>query len=302
MRAWDRTGWPHVRGSPTRSATHKRGSDPPRSSSRRNVIGGGSRDHRLDWAWRATAKRDLQSPATDVIFLADEEAPGSDSVGKVVGTPGLPSPEQASGAKVDERADVMRGAFSTSKVLAGSPPHAACSRRRCVDRVLAGRRARCPCVVPSVPASSRPSSARRWRAIPMLAIPKRVALDEEPAPVHHEGCQRALVLDLGAAPQDAVGHQRGRRGRARQHAGARRDGGSSPFRAWSPSATMLAASGPAEDGDQSRGASREIVLLQAETRAPRSDRGAGPGSRLRVGATIRSKVVDVIDEGAGDGP
>ncbi|MEO8699054.1 MAG: protein kinase [Kofleriaceae bacterium] len=85
----------------------------------------------IDWG----LAKDLGSPPDPVDSIARPASPVDTNVGTVVGTPVFMSPEQASGAAVDQRADVYAIGALLYYVLVGAPPYTGTSSTEVLERV-----------------------------------------------------------------------------------------------------------------------------------------------------------------------
>ncbi len=102
----------------------------------------------IDWG---LARRLDEQDGTASVHRRISAAPGQTYVGAIMGTPAYMPPEQASGKRVDERADVYAIGAMLYHLLAGAPSYSARTIDELIEKVKAGPPRRIAEVVPEVP-------------------------------------------------------------------------------------------------------------------------------------------------------
>ncbi|HEY4176277.1 MAG TPA: protein kinase [Kofleriaceae bacterium] len=147
------------------------------------VVGNFGETMVVDWGLARDRKRtdlpELDCPDDGMESGSDETARVSTVSGKVVGTPGYMSPEQARGELVDERGDVYAIGAVLYELLAGVAPHQDTTPQLTLERVLAGPPVALAAAVPGVPGELGTIVAKAMARDPDERYPNGKAIAED---------------------------------------------------------------------------------------------------------------------------
>ena len=257
----------------------------------------------VDWGLARDCRRDVPEIDLGESLSSSGSPSGSGPVstvsGKVVGTPGYMSPEQARGELVDERADVYAIGAVLYELLAGTPPHLDSTPQATLDRVLAGPPMPLTSAVPHVPGELGTIVAKAMSRDPEARYPNATALAEDLRRYQTGKLVSAHSYSAWSLLRKKVAQHRGVVAVALASTIALAVVGVESFRQVVHERNIAQNErGRTEDAlSQAEKRKRELVLLQAMT-ALRKDPTATMAwlKTYEIGDEDRAQIVNVVDE------